>query len=252
MTSNEETAGPSSSVPSDPPVWQPPAFGDEPAVPDADPAVPPADAAAAPAHGAAPSPTGDASDVPADDETFGAPADDRERLVRRRPARAPARRGGSTTILLMLSALIAVGGVGFAIGHATGGSSTDTQTGNAGLNGGGNAPGGSFDPGQLRPDASGAPDFRGAGLGVGTISGTVVSVTADSMTVQLADGQTVTVSLGSSTTYHSQTSATSSAVTTGSTVVIQTENGAGTGGSEGDAAGSGTGRTATDVTVTSN
>jgi hypothetical protein len=244
MTPNEETAGPTTGSPSDPPVWQPPALDDDPAVPGADPTGPGVEAFV-------PRSTSDASDVAAAGETPGEPVDDGEPLVRRRPGRAPARRSGSTTMLLMLSALIAVGGVGFAIGHATGGGSTDTQTGDGGFNGG-NVPGGSFDPGQFRPGASGAADLRGDGLGTGTISGTVVSVTADSMTVQLANGQTVTVSLGSSTTYHSQTSATGSAVTAGSTVIVQTDNGAGTGGSGGGAAASGTGRTATDVTVTSN
>jgi hypothetical protein len=171
-----------------------------------------------------------------------------EGISRRTPTRAPARRNRSTTILLMLSALVALGGVGFAVGRVTSnGSSANNQTNN-GVPGFGGA-NGSFDPGQFRPDASGAPGVSGAG----TVSGTVESVTANSMTVRLADGQTVTIAFGSSTTYHGQTAATGSDVTTGSTVVVQTTGGSTSGASASASPSTGSGdRTATDVTITSN
>ena len=164
-------------------------------------------------------------------------------------AKAKSGKAGSTTMLLMIGALVAVGGVGFALGHNLGGGSS---TGDNAA--GGNAPNGSFSPGQFGPNASGALE-RAGGLGGGTVTGTVESVTSDSMTVKLANGQTVTIALGSSTTYHSQTSASSSTVTSGSTVIVQTsDDGTAAGASASPGAGnpdSGT-RTATDVTVTSN
>jgi hypothetical protein len=146
-----------------------------------------------------------------------------------------------------VGALIAVGGVGFAVGHnlGSGGGSDAAANGQNGFR-----QNGSFNPGQFGPNASGAPDRA---FGGGSVTGTVESVTADSMTVKLANGQTVTVAIGPSTTYHSQTSASSSQVTTGSTVIVQTTNG--TTASDPAAAASpgtgGTNRTATDVTVTS-
>ncbi len=173
-------------------------------------------------------------------------------------ARAKNRRAGSTTALLMVGALVAVGGVGFALGHNL---SAGSGGGNSAADGqNGFRANGSFNPGQFGPNASGAPE-RGFGGGGGSVTGTVESVTADSMTIKLASGQTVTLAIGSSTTYHSQTSADSSQVTAGSTVIVQTSGGSGTGApgaaaSAGMGSSAGTGsttnnRTATDVTVTS-
>jgi hypothetical protein len=193
-------------------------------------------------------------DEPLIDEVGTTSAEAWKRLPPRPPARA--QRAGSVPLLLAASALVALGGVSFAIGHLTsnGGSST-VQTA------------------AFRASASGAPGFgagaSGAGVagGTATISGTVVSATADSMTLQLANGQTVTIATDPSTTYHGQTSAASSAVTTGSTVIVQT-SGIGSGSatvsssaasaspgstSATASAGPGTGaaRTATSVTITS-
>lgn len=167
---------------------------------------------------------------------------------------ARARRARSTTILLVVSGLVALGGVSFAIGRATSTGQTGTAVSNVGANG-------SSDFGGIGagPNASGAPgdfggrDFAGA-AGTTTLSGTVVSVSADAITLELANGQTVTVATGSSTTYHDQTSATSSDITTGSTVIVQTTTGASAASSAGASASpgglAGT-RTAIDVTVTS-
>ena len=88
------------------------------------------------------------------------------------------------------------------------------------------------------------------------MSGTVLSSTADSITIQLADGQQVTLSTGSSTTYHSQTAASGSAVAVGASVIVKTSAGASTGAIASAAASAGTGagttRTATDITITGN
>ena len=171
--------------------------------------------------------------------------------VRRSPTRpvVRARRAGSTTLLLVVSALIAIGGVGFAVGRGTGGTGTDTSTvaDQNGLTG-------------LGADASGRPGFGAGGPGIGltsgtaTVSGTVVSATSDAMTIQLASGQTVTVAIGSSTTYHNQASASSADVATGATVIVQTSGGSGVSASASASPGIGTGgtRTATDVTITGN
>jgi hypothetical protein len=188
-----------------------------------------------PSHSDEPSGPGE----PSIDEGEATHADASKKPTRRPPGRA--QRAGSVSLLLAASALVALGGVSFAIGHLTssGGSSAVQTT-------------------AFRAIASGAPGFAGGGSGAGaaTISGTVVSATTDSMTLQLANGQTVTIATGASTTYHGETSATSGDVTTGSTVIVQT-SGTGTGSATGSAsatasASPGTGgvRTATSVTIT--
>ena len=210
------------------PVWQPEMLHAEPlnAMDDAAPGEPAADAAPP-------------SDLPA-------------AAAAKRPDRA--RRASSVSVLLAISAMIALGGVSFAVGRATspGGSGTGlTNNGAIGQNGvpafGANASG-------ALNFARGGPD-DGVRLGAATVTGTVMSVTSTSMTIQEPNGRTVTVATGSSTTYHSQTSATSSDVTTGTTVVVQTS---GTGvvpnsGSAPASASPGTAGagTASDVTITS-
>jgi nucleoid DNA-binding protein len=162
----------------------------------------------------------------------------------RRPS--PARGSGSTTALLVVSALIALGGVGFAVGRATAAGGTTGQS-NAAANGGFGGP----------AAASGNPGdvARNAGVGATTLTGTVVGVAADSITLKLANGQTVQVATTGSTTYHNQASATGTDVTTGSTVTVQTRVGSAASSSAGTNAGASAGtasrtRTATDVTIT--
>jgi hypothetical protein len=177
--------------------------------------------------------------------------------IRRAPATTAgkARRFSSTTILLVISALIALGGVGFAVGRATPTGSTSAANGANGIAGGFGA------------DVSGRPNFGAGASGVPgaggpagltgstTISGTVVSSTADSITIQLAGGQTVTLGTGSSTTYHGQTSATVTDVAVGATVTVQTSAAAASASgspSAGSSAGTAGTRTAIDVTITGN
>ena len=174
------------------------------------------------------------------------------------PAHVPARarRATSVSVLLAISAMIALGGVAFAVGRATSTGSTTGST-NAGANNGlvNGAPNGAG----FVPNASGAPDFvrggdDGFGPGAATVTGTVVSVTSNSITIQTAGGQTETIAIGSSTTYHAQTAATSSDVTTGATVVVKTSR-TGVVPNTGQALASSspgvtTAGTATDVTIT--
>lgn len=159
---------------------------------------------------------------------------------------APARRAGSTTALLVVAAMVALGGVGFAAGRATAPAQTTTsQTTIAAANGLPAAQGAAPALGAI--PSGGAPGLDGPDGGpdgASTISGTVVSATSSSITIKLVDGQTVTVATGSSTVYHSQTTASSSAVTAGASVVVQTSTAASaSAGTEGS-------RTATNVIVT--
>ena len=204
-------------------------------------------------------PEGHAADVaaPAAVEGDGAPAPQPPSSARATvhvPNRQ--RRANSSTALLIVAGLIAVGGVGFAIGHVTGGSASTTQAGAGGNANGQFGPGGSFQPnGSFRPDGSFAPGDGGGRNGAviggsSLVTGTVTAITSDSMTIQLSSGQTITVALDSSTSFHSQTSSSSSAVATGSTVIVKTTTGASASASPGTGGDDST-RTATDVTVTS-
>ncbi len=53
-----------------------------------------------------------------------------------------------------------------------------------------------------------------------SLTGTVTSVSGDTLTLQLADGQMVQITLGSSTTYHAQVSAAAGELSTGSQVIV--------------------------------
>jgi hypothetical protein len=136
------------------------------------------------------------------------------------------RQDRTTLVLLVIASLVAVGGIGFAVGHLTGGTSGSNNPnsgvalgggrGNGGFNRPSLAPGQTLNPGQF---AGG----RGTGFGgiSGGVTGTVQSVSGSSITVLLANGTTVTIDLSGTTTYHSETAATSGDVKTGSTVTVQ-------------------------------
>lgn len=134
--------------------------------------------------------------------------------------------GGILNGVLVIAAAVALGGVAFAVGRGTApvSAATGAGRGNQGVIVG---PGGSFVPG------NGQPGFGGrGGLGGGlTVSGEVVSIDGDTMTIKTASGQTIEVKTGDSTTYHTQTPATAADVQTGSKVQVQLEfNGNGQGG----------------------
>lgn len=171
--------------------------------------------------------------------------------------------GAWVNVLLGVAAVIAIGGVAFAIGRSTAPASAAT-TGRF-PNGfqGGTFPGGSFDPGAA-PNGSFDPGaFPGGGrggFGGGlTIDGTVQSIDGTTMTIKLASGDTTTVTLDGSTAYHQSTSATSSDVAVGDDVAVRVSgggrfvigNGNGNGNANGNGNGNGANRdlTASDVTV---
>jgi len=161
----------------------------------------------------------------------------------------PTRRGssGSSRILniaLGAAVLVAVAGVAFAIGRGTapassttGGGTVLVPDGQGRIGGnGGNLPDASFGPnGGGFPGAGGQGGVRGDRPGIGgfggglIITGTVDSVTAESITIKLESGQTVTVGLDGSTTYHQQADAAASDVTAGTTVQLQMAGGFGPG-----------------------
>jgi hypothetical protein len=119
-------------------------------------------------------------------------------------------------VVLGLAALVAVGGIAFAIGRSTAPAATGGALGGNFPGLGGNFPGGSF-----APDASGGPGgafTRGGGF---NLSGTVESITDDTLTLKTASGQTLEFSLGADTTYDSKTPATAADVKAGSKVEVQ-------------------------------
>ena len=157
--------------------------------------------------------------------------------------------GAWLNVVLVLAAVVAVGGVAFAIGRSTAPVAAASARGN-GLFGNGNFARGSFAPGQ-----SGAPGdgngFLGGGLrgeGGFNLAGTVQSVTGDTLTITTANGQTVQLTLGADTTYHTQAPATASDVKAGSKVEVQLQFGAG-GRPTASAASAGPVGTASSVTV---
>jgi len=145
------------------------------------------------------------------------------------PVRAKVRPAGqdrATLGLLLAAALIAVGGIGFALGHVTAPSTAAGAVPNASgrIPGGGAfrslAPGETFNPGAF---GGGAGRVGAGGLGsvASGVTGTVQSISPTSMTVLLSSGQSVTIDLTGSTTYHGETSATAGQVQVGTSVSVQ-------------------------------
>jgi hypothetical protein len=147
------------------------------------------------------------------------------------------------TALLVIGAIVAACGIGFAAGRATSTGQTGTGGTGTGLAGGG-APGGvgvGLGPGGIDP--------RVFGIDV-AMTGTVVSVASESLTIKLADGQTTTIATDASTTYHEQNSTTGASVSAGQTVNVKVSGlpGLNPAASPGTVAAA---QTATDVTITS-
>lgn len=172
-----------------------------------------------------------------------------------RPTISAPRRSSSgrwLNLLLGVAAAVAIGGIAFAVGRST----APVATGGFGQgfrNGGGNFAGGSFDP-----NASFAPGrggFGAGGFGAGglAVTGTVQSVTGDTLTITTDNGRTVEVSLGADTQYHQQAAGTASDVKTGSKVSVQLDlagRGQANGGTGGNGGGTGSNGTATGPTGT--
>jgi hypothetical protein len=140
------------------------------------------------------------------------------------PVVAPAKNGDRTfRILLAVAALVAVGGVTFAIGRVTAPAAAATTRGGFGAGG-----------------FTGGTGAAGAGAGAGRggfggvlITGTVDSISGTTMTLKEANGTSVIVNLAGTTTYHAQAASTSAAVTAGKQVQVQVQVAGGFGGGTG-------------------
>lgn len=153
------------------------------------------------------------------------------------------------TYVLVGAVLIGAIGVSFAVGRASTSPAPVAARGQAAFPGGqgagnpgfgngstgngrgplgGQGPNASFDlNGGPGPGDGGDPDNGlgfdrgfGRGFGPGGLTGTVTSIAADAVTVQLANGRSVTFKLDGSTTYHQQVAASASDVKQGSTVQV--------------------------------
>ncbi len=134
----------------------------------------------------------------------------------------PKQRGGGG-LLLALAALVAVGGIAFAVGRMTApaaaASTNGRGTGFQNGAGNGGVPSGSFAPG-----AFGRGGVGGAFGGI-TLDGTVTAVGSGTITVKTANGTETTIPTSSTTTYHQQQAATSGDVAVGATVEVRLAGG---------------------------
>ena len=131
------------------------------------------------------------------------------------------RSAGWLNLLLGAAAVIAVGGVAFAIGRST--APADAVGFVPGAGGPVMVqPGGSFDPNLGPIVRQGGPGGLGAGL---SMDGTVTAIDADSVTIELEDGEEVTFDLGAETTYHAATPTDASAIAVGDEVAVQASGG---------------------------
>jgi len=142
-------------------------------------------------------------------------------------------------LLMALAALVAIGGIAFAAGRLTApaaANATGNRPGGGQLPSVSFAPGASFDPGS---------PFGARAM---SITGTVQSLSGDSLTIKTDAGTTLTVDV-SGATYHVQANAAAADVTVGTDVRVQVG-----GGVSGQAAGASASpgaqtMTASDVTI---
>jgi hypothetical protein len=148
------------------------------------------------------------------------------------PIKPPAKQDRTTVALLLVAAFVAVGGIGFAVGHVTAGSGSATPTSALGGRGGqagfgrnipSLAPGQTLNPAQFGGGRTGGGGLAGVASGV---TGTVQAVTPTSITIQEASGTSVTIDLSGTTTYHGETSASSGDVKVGTSVTVQIDTSA--------------------------
>jgi hypothetical protein len=145
-----------------------------------------------------------------------------------RPVRQPAKQDRTTVILLFVAALVAVGGIGFALGHLTAPSTAAAANasgrgGFGGRNFASLAPGQSFNPAAF---GAGAGGRGGLGAVTGGVTGTVQSIDGSTKTIQESNGTSVTIDLSGTTTYHSEAPASSSDVKVGTSVTVQIDTSA--------------------------
>ena len=142
----------------------------------------------------------------------------------------PAKQDRTTIALLLIAALVAVGGIGFALGHLTAPSAAAAA--NPSDRGGFGrgafpslAPGQTFNIGQFGGGA-GRGGVGGVGGVAGGITGTVQSVTPTSITIQEASGTSVTIDISGNTTYHTAAAASPNDVKVGTSVTVQIDTSA--------------------------
>jgi len=126
--------------------------------------------------------------------------------------------------VLAAAFVVLVGGVAFAAGRATA-SVTAAGVDDAanGFLDGGVRPGDANGQAPIGPGGLGDDDLAGRfgpGLGVASLQGTVQSIDADSITIELADGSTIEIAIDSGTDYHRQAEASASDVSAGTTIVV--------------------------------
>jgi hypothetical protein len=139
----------------------------------------------------------------------------------------PAKQDRTTIALLLIAALVAVGGIGFALGHLTAPSAAAAAnpSGRGGFGRGAFpslAPGQTFNIGQF----GGGAGRGGLGGVAGGVTGTVQSVTPTSITIQEASGTSVTIDLSGNTTYHTAAAASPNDVKVGTSVTVQIDTSA--------------------------
>jgi hypothetical protein len=123
--------------------------------------------------------------------------------------------GGVLNVLLVLAAVLAAGGVAFAVGRST-------------------APVGAFSVGNVsggpitRQDGSFDPVAGGPRVGLGaalSMGGTVTAIDDDSITLRLDDGSEQVIAIGDTTAYREATAATPGDVAVGDAVTVQVDGG---------------------------
>lgn len=134
------------------------------------------------------------------------------------PTVVPQPRSGSNLLsyLLVLAAIVAVGGIAFAVGRV----SAPTVAAAGGSPAG--SAGGTGQGGEVGRTGGFGGGFGGALAGGGelTLRGTVQAVSATGLTLKLANGTTVQIPIDGSTVYHREASAASSDVTVGGSVAV--------------------------------
>jgi hypothetical protein len=167
-----------------------------------------------------PVPAPPANQVPLTPPTSFAPAP----LVAKTAAK---NRASTGTALLLVGALVAIGGVAFAVGRVTAPAAAAAPTaGGFGGAGRGNGEGGTGGFG----GAGGFGGGAGRGAAGVSVTGTVVSINGSSIQLKLANGTTETLNLSSTVTYRDSTTGTAADVAPGATVQISLALGAGAGG----------------------
>jgi len=166
----------------------------------------------------------------------------------RAPLVKPRSSSRALNAVLAIAVVVAVGGIAFAIGRTTAPvAATDPRSAfGSGFPNASFAPGASAAPGGFIGGGQGGLGGLGGGL---TVSGTVQSVTSDTLTIETTAGQTVELSLDSDTTYHRKTDGAAADVATGSTVEVQLDFAGGLGRPTASADTSGSVGTASSVTV---